>query len=256
MATHRLTDHELAVHVVEQAGAEAERIRSRGMKVGRKRNHADVVTEADLAAERIIVDTLRSHRPDDAIVGEEGSSYDGSSGRTWIIDPVDGTWNFLHRLDRWCSAVALVADGQPKVGAVHKPRAGSTYVGGIDLPATRNGAALPQLTDVPLNEGCVATYLHPPYFGTEVGDAWQRAIAGAATIRMLGSGSLDLVSVTRGQLAVYAQHSVPDWDWYPGVALVLSAGGAARKVHAAGVEWAVAGAPSSVAAVCEALLAG
>lgn len=256
MAAHRLSDAELAAHVVEQAGGEAERLRRKGMKVGRKRNHADVVTEADLAAERLIVETLRTHRPEDSIVGEEGAAYDGSSGRTWIIDPVDGTWNFLHRLNRWCSAVALVADGQPKVGAVHKPRAGSTYVGGIDLPATRNGEVLPSIGDVGRGEGCLATYLHPPLFGTDVGAAWQRAIAGAATIRMLGSGSLDLVSVARGQLAAYVQHSVPDWDWYPGVALVLSVGGTARKVHAGGVEWAVAGAPSTVTAICEALLDG
>ena len=121
-----MDDLELAADLVQRAGAKAEKLRRKGMKVGRKANYADVVTEADLAAEKIIVETLQVHRPEDAIVGEEGASREGSSGRTWIIDPVDGTWNFLHGLDRWCSAIALVDEGRPVLGAIHKPRAGAT----------------------------------------------------------------------------------------------------------------------------------
>lgn len=251
-----LTDAELASALVRRAGRAAERMRRAGLAVGRKANHADVVTEADLAAEEIIVDALREHRPDDSILGEEGTSFEGTSGRTWIIDPVDGTYNFLHGLDRWCSAIALVEGETRVLGAIHKPRARASYVGGAGLPATHNGTPIEPLADVSLAQTCLATYLHPPYFGTDVGDAWQRLVAGAATIRMLGSGSLDLVSVARGQLGAFVQHSVPPWDWHPGAALVESLGGVARIVPAAGVEWSVAGAPTTVAQICEALAAG
>ena len=248
-----MDDLELAADLVQRAGAKAEKLRRKGMKVGRKANYADVVTEADLAAEKIIVETLQVHRPEDAIVGEEGASREGSSGRTWIIDPVDGTWNFLHGLDRWCSAIALVDEGRPVLGAIHKPRAGATYVGGPDHGVTHNGAELSPVVDEQPAVSSLATYLHPPHYGTEVGRAWQRAVAEVSTIRMLGSGSLDLISVARGQIGAYVQHSVPDWDWFPGVAMVLALGGDARRVHAAGVEWSVAGAPSVVAGVCAAL---
>ena len=251
-----MDDLELAADLVQRAGARAEKLRRKGKVVGRKSNHADVVTDADLAAEEIIVDGLRVHRPHDSIVGEEGATHEGDSGRTWIIDPVDGTWNFLHGLDRWCSALALVDEGRPALGAIHKPRAGTTYVGSPDAGVTRNGTPLPPVKDVGVETSALATYLHPPYFGTEVGEAWTRAVRGASTIRMLGSGSLDLVSVARGQLGGFVQHSVPDWDWFPGVAMVLGVGGAARRVHAAGVEWSVAGAPTMVTQVCEALLDG
>lgn len=249
-------DAELASALVRRAGRAAEKMRRSGVAVGRKANHADVVTEADLAAERIIVEELREQRPEDSILGEEGTSFEGTSGRTWIIDPVDGTYNFLHGLDRWCSAIALV-DGETRVlGAIHKPRARASYIGGPDLPVTHNGNAIEPLPDVRLSETCLATYLHPTYFGTEVATAWQRMAGNAATIRMLGSGSLDLVSVTRGQLGAFVQHSVPPWDWHPGAALVEAAGGATRVVSAAGVEWSVAGAPTTVAEVCDALLDG
>jgi fructose-1,6-bisphosphatase/inositol monophosphatase family enzyme len=70
---------------------------------------------------------------------------------------------------------------------------------------------------------------------------------------MLGSGSLDLVAVARGQLGVFVQHSVAPWDWFPSTAIVRGAGGVATKLHAAGVEWSVAGAPTAVAEVCAAL---
>jgi myo-inositol-1(or 4)-monophosphatase len=78
-------------------------------------------------------------------------------------------------------------------------------------------------------------------------------VRGAATLRMLGSGSLDLAAVAQGQLGVFVQHSVAPWDWFPSSALVQGAGGAARRTTAAGVEWSVAGAPTAVAEVCAAL---
>jgi myo-inositol-1(or 4)-monophosphatase len=250
-----VNDAELAAGLVEAAGREAAKLLGEGLLVERKSDHADVVTAADLAAERIIVEGLREHRPHDSILGEEGSSHAGTSGRTWIIDPVDGTWNFVHGMERWCSALALAEDGQPVLGAIHHPRAQKTYAGGRGVGATCNGRPIPTLPDARLPEVCVATYLHPPYLGTEVGLAWQRAIADAATIRMFGSASLDLVSRALGQVGAHVQHSLPDWDWFPGAALVASVGGVTRKVTAAGVEWSVAGAPTAVQQICEALAA-
>lgn len=250
-----MNDAELAVALVEAAGREAAELLSGGLRVDRKSDHADLVTAADLAAERIIVEGLRDHRPQDSILGEEGSSHAGTSGRTWIIDPVDGTWNFVHGLERWCSAIALAEEGQAVLGAIHHLRAKETYVGGRDLAVTCNGRPIDAVVDARLADVCVATYLHPPYFGTEVGTVWQRAIAEAATIRMFGSASLDLVSVALGQVGAHLQHSLPDWDWMPGAALVIAVGGAARKVTAGGVEWSVAGPITVVEQICEALTA-
>jgi len=246
-------DAAFAADLVREAGLLAQELRSSGLRVDTKTSVSDVVTAADHAAERLIVDHLEAWRPEDGVIAEEGNRRSSASGRTWVIDPVDGTYNFVHGLSWWCSAVALVVDGDPLLGAVYHPHEDALYVGGPDLPTTRNGEAIPALDDVDLAHTCATTYLHPPFFDGEIGEAFARAVGGAATLRMLGSGSLDLIAVARGQLGVFVQHSVAPWDWFPSTAILRGAGGATRRLDAAGVEWSVAGAPTAVAEVCAAL---
>jgi fructose-1,6-bisphosphatase/inositol monophosphatase family enzyme len=251
--TDLVSDAALAADVVREAGLLARELRTTGLAVDTKTSVSDVVTAADHAAERLVVDHLATWRPDDGVLGEEGAERPSASGRTWVIDPVDGTYNFVHGLGWWCSAIALVVDDEPVLGAVYHPHEDILYVGGPDLPTTRNGEPIGPLADVDLAHTCVTTYLHPPFFDGEVGDAFVRAVAGAATLRMLGSGSLDLAAVAQGHLGVFVQHTVAPWDWFPSSALVRGAGGVARRTEAAGVQWSVAGAPTAVAEVCAAL---
>lgn len=248
-----ITDADLARSLVQEAGALARRMRTEGLEAHSKTHVSDIVTAADRAAEELIVQRLSQERPDDAVVGEEGTDRAGSSGRTWVIDPVDGTYNFHRGLGWWCSALALTDGPDLVLGAVHHPADEVTFVGGPDLPSTRNGVPLPPLEDVRLAEACAATYLHPDFYDGEVGIAFARAVAGVATLRMLGSGTMDAMAIAQGQFDVLFQHSVPDWDRLPGAALILGAGGLSRSVEAAGVTWHVAGAPTAVAEVCTAL---
>ena len=101
-------DAALAASVVREAGALARRMRSEGLTLENKTSISDIVTAADRAAEALVVETLAAQRPADGVLGEEGSAHDGTSGRTWVIDPVDGTYNFVAGLDWWCSAIALL----------------------------------------------------------------------------------------------------------------------------------------------------
>jgi myo-inositol-1(or 4)-monophosphatase len=254
--THLADDAALAADLVREAGLLARELRTAGLRVDTKTSVSDVVTAADLAAERLVVDHLAAWRPDDGVLAEEGNERPSTSGRTWVIDPVDGTYNFVHGLSWWCSAVALVVDGEPLVGAVYHPDEDALYVGGPDLPTTRNAEPVGPLPDLDLAHACATTYLHPPFLEGEVGRTFARVVSGAATVRMLGSGSLDLAAVAQGHLGVFVQHSVAPWDWYPSSALVRGAGGIARRTTAAGVEWSVAGPPTAVAEVCAALEAG
>ena len=255
MATHLEADAELAARIVREAGELARDMLAQGLRAERKTSVSDVVTAADHAAERLVLEILVRERPDDAVVGEEGAAREGSSGRTWVVDPVDGTYNFVHGLDWWCSALALRDADDVLVGAVHQPATGSTYVGGPGLPSSRDGVPLPRIQDRPLAQACLTTYLHPPFFGTEVSAAFERMANGAATLRMLGSGSMDAMAVADGRLHVLCQHSVPAWDELPGAAIVRGAGGRTRRIEASGVGWYVAGAPTAVDEVCAALLA-
>ncbi len=248
-----MEDDQLALDLVRVAGALAASMRRDGLAAETKTHVSDIVTAADRAAEAYVVATLRRERPDDSILGEEGANYEGSSGRTWVIDPVDGTYNFHRGLDWWCSAVALADADGVLLGAVHQPATGESFLGGPGVASTRNGEPLPPLVDRPLRDSCATTYLHPPFYDGEIGAAFTRAVKGVATLRMMGSGTMDAMAIAQGHSDVLFQHSVPDWDRMPGAAILRGVGGEARVVPAAGVDWYVAGVPSAVAEVCDRL---
>jgi fructose-1,6-bisphosphatase/inositol monophosphatase family enzyme len=251
----RPEDVELATRLVREAGSLAHRMRAEGLETHLKTSVSDVVTAADHAAERLVADTLAAERPDDGLLGEEGADRDGSTGRRWVVDPVDGTYNFVAGLDWWCSAVALTDGVDLVLGAIHHPASGRTFVGGPGLPTTVDGEPVGDLVDRPLAESCLTTYLHPPSYLAATGAAFHQMVGGAATLRMLGSASMDATAVAQGRFHVRCQHSMPPWDDLPGAALVLGAGGAVRRVRAGGVEWSAAGVPTAVAELTDRLLA-
>ncbi|WAP51573.1 inositol monophosphatase family protein [Arthrobacter sp. ATA002] len=255
-------DFFLAAELVRDAGALALRMRSQGLTATAKTTVSDVVTAADHAAEKLVVDRLRRLRPDDGIVGEEGASVTGTSGRSWVIDPVDGTYNFFAGSTYWCSALALKADepespeGDAEVllGAVYQPQEDRLWLGGEDHPATLNGEPLPLLEDAPLDRLSAGTYLHPTWLlRPEVAGPWTAAAARTATIRMLGSGSCDLGGVASGRLGAWFQHSCPEWDWLPGKAIVRAAGGSTAVVVVRGFRWHIAGPAAAVREISGAL---
>ncbi|MBC3185858.1 inositol monophosphatase family protein [Corynebacterium sp. zg-331] len=252
-------DDRLATALVFNAGRLAWRMREGGIATEYKTSRTDVVTDADRAAERFITAALGLLRPEDGLLGEEGAERQGTSGRAWVIDPVDGTYNFASGSDYWCSALALV-EGDPRaprrvlLGAVHRPAMGYTWCGGPDLPTTRDQQPVPALAPAALGEISLATYLHPTWMAhPEVQGPWAAVARRAATVRMLGAGSVDLAGVADGSLGAWMQHSVPAWDWLPGKALVAGAGGSTREVAAGGVTWCIAGNATAVDAIAELL---
>ena len=256
MSVHATTDDfSLAASLVREAGTLALRMRSEGLTATAKTSVSDVVTAADHAAEKLVVERIRKLRPHDGIVGEEGASVTGTSGRSWVIDPVDGTYNFFAGSTYWCSAIALKADepqslnGDPDVllGAIFQPQEDRLWLGGEGHPATLNGNTVPLLQDASLDRLSAGTYLHPTWLlRSEVAGPWTAAASRAATIRMLGSGSCDLGSVASGRLGAWFQHSCPEWDWLPGKAIVRAAGGSTTVVEVNGFRWHIAGTASAV----------
>lgn len=241
--TDDLADLELAESLVREAGQLAARMLDEGLKTQHKTSISDVVSAADHAAEDLVVNRLRTARPADGLVGEEGTNVpsDGT-GRTWYIDPVDGTYNFLSGLQSWCSALALADDEGVVLGAVHHPSADELWIGGRNRPTTCNGVPVAPLADAPLSSVSLATYLHPP---TMADDALRlpllRVVSGAATIRMLGSASVEMAAVAAGRLGLWIQHGSLPWDWLPGVGLVTAAGGVTDVVRIGDHRWHLAG---------------
>ena len=250
-----MNDYDLAADLVRSAGTLAADMLADGLETRYKSSVSDVVSGADEAAERLVAKRLSELRPDDAVVGEEGAKRAGGQ-RTWYIDPVDGTYNFLSRVPYWCSAIGLVDGVEPVAGAVYYPSPNELWVGGPGRPTTLDGTRVPELLDQPLAAVSIATYLHPRYVrdGQRVA-SWLGAVSAAATVRMLGSASVDLAGVASGRLGIFLQANLSPWDWYPGAALVMGAGGVAETLQIGGNLWQIAGNRQSVAETMAALQA-
>ncbi|MFV0459832.1 MAG: inositol monophosphatase family protein [Actinomycetales bacterium] len=274
-------DVELATRLIREAGDLAARMRAEGVASQRKSSVSDIVTAADHAAERLIVDTLAAERPCDGVRGEEGSSRAGSSGRRWVIDPVDGTWNFHSGMDYWCCALALVdaragegqsvagdgadlrGDGEDLgdaaclLGAVYRPATRTLWLGGPGRPTTENAHPVPGVVQAPLAECSLGTYIAPGApDDPAIFEPLRSMLAGVATPRVLGSGSVDLAGVASGRLGCWAQHSCPEWDWLPGAALVRAAGGVTATLQHRGLTWYLAGGRAAVDELADRLCAG
>ncbi|ALE04968.1 fructose 1,6-bisphosphatase [Arthrobacter sp. ERGS1:01] len=279
----RLNDADLAAALVRHAGRLALAMRERGLRslqdtATEKSNVSDVVTAADLAAESYVFEQLRRCRSDDSILGEEGAGFLGTSGRSWVVDPVDGTYNFFSGSTYWCSALALTetsasetvpqtaprmegasgfSDAEVLLGAVYQPQEDKLWLGGTLQPSTLNGRPIHVDSRDHVGQLSAGTYIHPKWLADpNAGTPWQRAAQLPATLRMLGSGSCDLGRVAQGELGVWFQHSAPAWDWLPGKGIVRAAGGDTGVVRVNGLDWFVAGPARAVAALAAALESG
>ncbi|CAH0323442.1 inositol monophosphatase family protein [Microbacterium sp. Bi128] len=262
-----LDDYQLAEALVREAGTLALLMRQAGLEGRQKTSVSDVVTAADHAAESYALEQLRRCRPDDAVLGEEGASVAGSSGQTWVIDPVDGTFNFLHGSTYWCSAIALKDSSGAGLGAIFQPEEDKLWLGGTSRAATLNGEKLVTFlpgasggtgrSDTPLADLGAATYIHPTWLADPMcAMPWHAAATSAAALRMFGSGSCDLGRVADGELGCWFQHSCPEWDWLPGKAIVEAAGGATDVVRVNGLDWFIAGGTTAVQQLRAALSSG
>jgi fructose-1,6-bisphosphatase/inositol monophosphatase family enzyme len=250
-----MDDHALAAALVTDAARLAAEMRTTGTAAERKTSAADLVTAADRAAEDLVRRLLREHRPDDGVLGEEGAQVEAATGRRWTVDPIDGTFNYVAGLPAWCSAVSLEVDGVLRVGAVRRHLPDETWVAS-DGRTTRDGEPVPDVPDVALGTGSVATFLNASHLRDDAAPTVFALLGAAATIRISGSGSCDLVDVAAGRIGLWVQTDCADWDWLPGRALVEGAGGVATIVTAHGHDWHLAGAPTAVQEAVALLTAG
>jgi fructose-1,6-bisphosphatase/inositol monophosphatase family enzyme len=257
----RTEDLELAGRLVKQAGALAARMLAEGLETRHKSSISDVVSDADNAAEELITARLIAERPDDGLVGEEGArrpTAADNADRTWYIDPVDGTYNFLSKIGIWCSAIGMTDSDGLLLGAVYHPVADELWVGGRGRPTTCNGVPVDQLVEAPLEQLSIGSYLPPARLAPDSVDGLApllNAISGAATLRVIGSGSIELASVAGGRIGASLHRGTLPWDWVPGAALVEAAGGATRVLEHRDRTWFVAGNRRAVEEISAAVLA-
>ena len=191
-----------------------------------KTSPTDVVSEADLAAEQVIRAVLGRRRPDDGFLGEEaGATVAGSSGLRWIVDPLDGTVNFLFRIPQWAVSVAVEDEGGSLAGVVFDPLRDEIFAGVRGGPATLNGEPIAGSSRGDLATALVAT-----------GFAYQASVrAGQAAvlvsllprvrdIRRAGSATLDLAWTAAGRHDAFYERAIYPWDLAAGALICASAG--------------------------------
>ena len=148
---------DLATRLATEAGALALEMREGVETLPTKSSPTDVVTAADQAVEKLLVDGIRSARPGDGILGEEGASDDGTTGVRWVIDPIDGTVNYLYGLPAWGVSIGIEVDGTPTVGVVFAPVRRELWQAVLGGGATLNGRPLQCSTADSLDQSLVAT---------------------------------------------------------------------------------------------------
>jgi myo-inositol-1(or 4)-monophosphatase len=184
-----------------------------------------MVSDADRDAEALIRHLLLAERPNDGLLGEEGSSVEGSSGRRWVVDPLDGTTNYLYRFPAWVVSVALEDAAGGLVGVVHDPLHGETFAAARGEGATCNG------TPIAVSG---ADRLDSALIGTGFGYAAERRATQAEVvaeilplvrdIRRAGAAALDLCMVACGRLDGYYERGLNAWDWSAGSLIASEAG--------------------------------
>jgi myo-inositol-1(or 4)-monophosphatase len=192
-----------------------------------KSSPIDVVTEMDIAAEKLITDLISARRPDDGFLGEEGGSSSSSTGVVWVVDPIDGTVNFLYDIPQYAVSVAATVDGRSVAGVVVDVAGGETFTatlgGGArrgDVPLSLEGPGTP-----PLSKRLVGTGFN---YVTDVkvrqAEAVARMLHEVRDIRRMGSAALDLCAVAAGRLDGYVEEGLNAWDMAAGGLVATEAG--------------------------------
>ncbi|WP_309649667.1 inositol monophosphatase family protein [Nocardioides sp.] len=230
-----MTD-ELADLALEAARLAADLIRGRradGVSVAAtKTSDVDIVTEADRAAETLIRDTIRARRPDDAFLGEEGNDEEGTTGVRWVIDPIDGTVNFLYGLPNYAVSIAAERDGEAVAGVVLNVVTGTEYVARSQdghLVALRDGRPIGVRGQAPLSHRLIATgFSYDREVRVLQAQAASRLLPHIRDLRRLGSCALDLCLVADGSLDGYVEEGVNLWDHAAGGLIARTAGATTR----------------------------
>lgn len=227
---------ELATEIAREAGDLALRRRQEGVRLAAtKSTLADIVTEADREVEALIRDRLRAARAEDGFLGEESGAEAGTSGITWVVDPIDGTVNYAYGIPAYNVSIAAVR-GEPDpeswealAAAVNAPALGEIFTAALGHGAWSDGARLSVTAETPAGALLGTGFGYDP--ATHEGDlaTVARVMPMARDVRRMGAAALDLAYVAAGRLDGYFERGLRPWDHAAGGLLVSEAGGVVSR---------------------------
>ena len=205
------------------------------LRVSSKSTPTDLVSEADHAAERLIRERLAAARPDDGVLGEEGGDRPGTSGVHWVVDPLDGTINFLFGIPQWAVSIACEDAHGALVGVVYDPLRDELFSAERDGAAMLDGAPISASTRTDLATALVGTGFG---YDAEVRRAQAEVVARllphVRDIRRFGSAAVDLAWTACGRLDAYYEHGLNAWDLAAGRLICERAGLEVRDLEPVG----------------------
>ena len=231
--------HEVAVAAAREAAAMAHAGQREGVTVAATKSSAsDVVTEMDRRCEALLVDRILSARPDDGLLGEEGADHVGETGIRWVLDPIDGTVNYLYGLPSWAVSVAAEIDGVTVVGVVVAPALGETFVAvqgrGAQLHDEHGAHRLHVNDPVELPAALVATgFGYTVERRTGQARVVKSILPRVRDIRRGGACSIDLCSLAAGRVDAYYERGPHAWDLAAGGLVAREAGARIEGLHGA-----------------------
>jgi myo-inositol-1(or 4)-monophosphatase len=200
-----------------------------------KSSPTDVVSEADYAAERAIRELLAARRPGDAILGEEGGETQAGEGLRWIVDPLDGTVNFLFGVPQWCVSVAVHDDDGGVAGVVFDPLRDEIFCGERGGVATLNGTPIAGSESAELASSLVGTgFAYESAVRTTQAAVVARVLPVVRDVRRMGSAALDLAWTAAGRYDAFYERGVQAWDIAAGSILCECSGLVVRPLPAEG----------------------
>lgn len=216
--------------LIEAVGAGAEELMryfSGDFKISHKEGVNNLVTEADHASEAAILKVIKSRFPDHQVLAEETGEIIQDSAYKWIIDPIDGTVNFAHRIPICCVAIALEKDGEIILSSVYAPVLNELFVAEKRSGATLNDKKISVSDETSVLKSCLVTGFPYTYINMPNGplDVFGRLIKKGVPVRRLGSAAIDLCWVACGRFDGFYEHKLEPWDSAAGYLIVEEAGG-------------------------------
>lgn len=206
----------------------------RALRLETKSSPTDLVSQVDKEAERLIVDRLRAARPDDALLGEERGSGTGTSGVRWVIDPLDGTTNYVYGYPAYAVSIAVEVDGEPRIGVVFDSSSGRMYRGIAGHGARLGHQPLQARDKMDLATALVATgFSYEAEQRERQGAALAQILGQVRDIRRGGTAALDLCHVAAGHVDAYWELDLSPWDYAAGSVIAREAGAEVAYPHAA-----------------------
>jgi myo-inositol-1(or 4)-monophosphatase len=240
----------LAVDVARDAGRLIVEDRPRGMGVtDTKTTATDIVTVMDQRSEQLIVDRIAAARPDDGFLGEEGAARDGTSGVSWVVDPIDGTVNYLYEIPAYAVSIAAAIDDEVVAGAVLNPVLGELWTALRGEGAWLDGRRLEAAAPPPLELALVATgFGYDARRRSRQAEILQAVLPAVRDVRRFGAASLDLCAVATGRVDAFYEQGLKPWDLAAGGLVASEAGASVTGLHGrpAGEDFVVAARPPLV----------